>query len=248
MDTLKSVVVWIVSLSFMVLFFPLTFIIWLLLLPFDRERAFVHWSLVYQSVFLTWVLPIWKADIRGRDKIRKGTTYVIISNHQSMLDTILINNIRYRYKWISKIENEKVPFIGWYLKMADYISVNRGDELSKQAMLEKSLNCLHRGTSIMIFPEGTRSRDNEIGFYKRGAFQLAMQANVAILPVLIDGTGGILPKHGLRIGNGYQINIRILDPIIPASFGTENPDELAKEIHDRMASELKSLRGEYQGK
>ncbi len=242
MNIIKSIIAWIIALSFMVLFFPLTFLVWLLLLPFDRERAFVHWSLVYQSVFLTWLLPIWKADIRGREKIINGTTYVIISNHQSMLDTILINNLRYRYKWISKVENEKVPFIGWYLKMADYISVNRGDEQSKQEMLEKSLNCLRRGTSIMIFPEGTRSKDNEIGFYKRGAFQLAMQANVPILPVLIDGTGGILPKHGLRVGNGYHINIRILDPILPASFVTENPDELAKWVHDSMAAGLKSLR------
>ena len=89
--------------------------------------------------------------------------------------------------------------------MADYIIVDRGNEESKIEMLEKSYNCLKKGISIMIFPEGTRSADNEIGFFKRGAFQLALQANVPILPVLIDGTGDILPKHGLIFGSGHHI-------------------------------------------
>ena len=94
----------------------------------------------------------------------------------------------------------------------------------------------------MIFPEGTRSTGNEIGFFKRGAFQLAIQADVPILPVLIDGTGGILPKHGLIFGSGYQIMISVLDPVQPASFDTDNPDDLARKLGSYMKSELKKLR------
>jgi 1-acyl-sn-glycerol-3-phosphate acyltransferase len=126
--------------------------------------------------------------------------------------------------------------------MADYITVNRGNEESKAEMLEKSYRCLKKGISIMIFPEGTRSPDKEISFFKRGAFQLAIQADVPILPILIDGTGGILPKHGLIFGGGYQIRIRVLDPVQPASFDNDNPEDLALKLSSLMTSELKELR------
>lgn len=153
MDIFNSVIVWLIGLSFMIILFPVTFIIWLIVLPFDR-----------------------------------------------------------------------------------------GNEESKIEMLEKSYKCLKRGYSVMMFPEGTRSADKEIGFFKRGAFQLAIQADVPILPVLIDGTGGILPKHGLIFGSGYHIRLRVLDPVQPASFGTSDPDELAKKFSSLFVSRLKVLR------
>jgi len=167
---------------------------------------------------------------------------VIIANHQSMLDILLINCLRYRFKWISKIENTKVPVLGWYLRMAGYLTVNRGDEESKAEMLENALICLKKGSSIMIFPEGTRSLNGEIGFYKRGAFLLAIQAGVPILPVLIDGTSEILPKHGLKFGSGYNVHIKVLDPVTPDEFDTDNPDLLAGKLCTIMKTELGNLR------
>ena len=242
MDVFKSIIVWIIGICYTAILFPLTFIIWVLVLPFDRERVIIHWLLVYQGLILSRLIPIWKIDIEGRKKAMRGTTYMIISNHQSMLDILLLNCLRYRYKWISKIENIKIPVLGWYLKMADYITVDRGNEESKAEMLETSLRSLKKGVSIMIFPEGTRSPDKEIAFFKRGAFQLALQAEVPILPVLIDGTGDILPKHGLIFGSGYKIRIRVLDPVQPASFNTDNPEDLALRLSSLMTSELKKLR------
>lgn len=226
----------------MVILFPLTFIIWLIVFPFDRERFLIHKLLIYQSLILVRLIPIWKINIEGQEKAVNGRTYVIISNHQSVLDILFINSLGFRYKWISKIENIRVPFLGWYIIMADYITVNRGDELSKTKMLEKSYMCLRRGISIMIFPEGTRSQDGEIGFLKRGAFQLALEANVPILPIVIDGTGDILPKHGLVFGSGYNVSMRILDPIEPASFNTDNIDELSADFRLLLSSELKKMR------
>jgi len=242
MNIIKSLIVWIIGLCFMVILFPLTFITWLLVLPFDKERSITHWFLVYQGLILSRLIPIWKIDIEGREKAVRRTTYVIISNHQSILDILLLNCLRFKFKWISKTENIKVPVLGWYLSMADYITVNRGNEESKAEMLEKSYRCLKRGISIIIFPEGTRSLDKEIGFFKRGAFQLAIQADVPILPILIDGTGGILPKHGLIFGSGHHIRIRVLDPVHPASFDNDNPDDLAQKLSSLMTSELKELR------
>ena len=242
MDILKSIIVWFIGICYVLITFPLTLVVWLLALPFDRHRAIIHWFLMQQSLIISYLMPIWTIHMQGRDKAMKGATYVIISNHQSLLDILLINCLRYKFKWISKIENFKVPVIGWYLKMADYIIVDRGNDESKAEMLEKSFNYLKMGISIMIFPEGTRSSDNEIGFFKRGAFQLALQAGVPILPVLIDGTGGILPKHGLIFGSGHQITIKVLNPIYPANFGTDIPEDLAKNLSLFMTSELKELR------
>jgi 1-acyl-sn-glycerol-3-phosphate acyltransferase len=242
MDLFKSIIVWLIAVCYIVVTFPLTLIVWLLALPFDKERVIVHWFLMYQSLVLSRLTPIWKISIAGKEKAVKGTTYVIVSNHQSMLDILLLNCLRYRFKWISKIENRKVPVIGWYLKMADYIVVNRGDEESKADMLERSYNCLKKGISIMIFPEGTRSLNNEIGFFKRGAFQLAIQAQVPILPVLIDGTGGILPKHGYIFGSGHKIRIRVLDPVYPDSFTNDLPESLALKVSSIMTEGLNKLR------
>jgi len=200
--------------------------------------------LMYQSLILSYLLPIWKIRIEGRENAQKAVTYVIISNHQSILDILLINCLRYKYKWISKIENLNVPVIGWYLKMADYLIVDRENDDSKAIMLDRSYNYLKKGISIMMFPEGTRSLNNEIGFFKRGAFQLAIQTNTALLPVLIDGTGGILPKHGLIFNSVHNITIRVLNPVDPADFGTENPDILALKMSTAMKSALTELRSE----
>jgi 1-acyl-sn-glycerol-3-phosphate acyltransferase len=128
--------------------------------------------------------------------------------------------------------------------MARYITVDRGNDESKTEMLEKSYRCLQKKISIMIFPEGTRSPDNEIGFFKRGAFQLALQANVSILPILIDGSGGILPKHGMIFGSGHHIRIKVLNPIDPKDFGTDNPENLALKLSSLMTTALKELRDE----
>jgi len=244
MDIFKSIIVWITALSFITIMFPFTLVVWLIVLPFDRRRFITHWLLMYQSVIITALIPIWKIDISGREKASKNTTYVIIANHQSTLDILFINCLMYRFRWISKIEIMRVPVLGWYLAMAGYITVNRGNDESKAEMLEKSYQCLKEGISIMLFPEGTRSADGEIGFYKRGAFQLAIQAEVPILPVIIDGTARILPKHGLTFRSGYRVRIKVLDPILPPSFGTSNPDQLALGLSKSMKSELDILRSE----
>lgn len=244
MDILKSIIVWLIGICFVLVTFPLTLLLWILTFPFDKDKVLIHMFLMYQSLVISHLIPIWKIQIEGREKAQKALTYVIISNHQSILDILLINCLRYKYKWVSKIENLNVPVIGWYLKMADYLIVDRENDDSKAGMLDRSYNYLKKGISIMMFPEGTRSQNNEIGFYKRGAFQLAIQTNTALLPVLIDGTGGILPKHGLIFRSRHHIMIRVLDPVDPADFDTENPDILALKINTAMKSALAELRSE----
>jgi len=242
MDILKSILVWLTGFTFLVVFFPVTFLVWLIVLPFDKNRIVTHMMLTWQGIIIAYIIPVWRIKVEGRKKAIPGTTYVIICNHQSILDILLVNCLRYRFKWISKIENLKRPVLGWYLKMADYITVDRDDKESKEKMIEESYDRLQKEISIMLFPEGTRSPDRDIKFFKRGAFQLAITAKKPLLPVLIDGTGDVLPKHGLIFRGFHKITIRVLDPVDPADFGTPDCDELAMRFQIMMSEELKRLR------
>jgi 1-acyl-sn-glycerol-3-phosphate acyltransferase len=242
MNTVISIFVWIFSLTFIVVLFPVSAIIWFLLYPSDHERIVIHWWLVLQGNILSMLIPLWKVKTEGREKAQKGKAYVIISNHQSLLDILVINCLRFRYRWVSKIENYKVPVLGWYLRMAKYITIDRGNKESKAEMLKKSALSIRKGISIMMFPEGTRSPDREIGPFKLGAFQLAMMTDKSILPVIIDGTGGVLPKKGLIFSGGHIIRIKVLDPVQPGSFGTADPEELASKFRNLMVEALKKMR------
>jgi 1-acyl-sn-glycerol-3-phosphate acyltransferase len=242
MNILKSIIFWVEGVGIIVLFFPVIFFVWLITIPFDKNRTITHWLLIYQAIIISYLVPIWKIKVEGREKVVAGTTYIIIANHQSILDILVLNCLRYRYKWISKIETLKVPVLGWYVKMADYITVDRGNKDSKEKMLEDAYMYLKKEISIMIFPEGTRSADKEIGFFKRGAFQLALSTDLPILPVLIDGTGGILPKHGIIFGGFHKITIKVFDPVTPDKFISRIPEELAADFQRIYAEKLKELR------
>jgi 1-acyl-sn-glycerol-3-phosphate acyltransferase len=246
MDILISFLVWIISLPLAGLLFPVSFFIWFITFPFDNERRLMHWWLVCQSNLFSRGIPLWKIIVEGRENAKKGASYVIISNHQSMMDVLIMNCLWYRFKWISKIENFRVPVIGWYLRMAKYITVDRGNKDSKAEMMERSSECLKKGISIMIFPEGTRSTDGEIGPFKLGAFQLAMMTDKPILPVVIEGTGGVLPKHGMIFSRGQKIRIKVLEPVHPGSFGTSDPEELAAGFRSLLVNELEKMRNGLQ--
>lgn len=242
MNLLRSITAWFIGITFMVILFPVTFLIWLLVLPFDRNRSVIHWLLVWQSILISHLMPIWRLKISGKNKADREATYVIISNHQSLIDILLINNLGLRFKWVSKIENTRVPILGWYLRMSDYLIVDRAVDESKAEMLARGYAHLKNGTSVMLFPEGTRSGDMKTGYFKRGAFELAIRAKVPVLPVVIDGTGGILPKHGLLMKNYNDVVMHVLDPVPPESFGTNIPEELALKFRELLNSELLKIR------
>ncbi|MGD0582900.1 MAG: lysophospholipid acyltransferase family protein [Bacteroidales bacterium] len=246
MDIFISVLVWLIFLPLAGLFFLVSLMVWFITFPFDDERKIMHWWLVCQSNFFSYAVPLWKIKVEGREKALKSTPYIIISNHQSILDILILNCLRYRFKWISKIENFRVPVIGWYLSMAKYITVDRGNKESKAEMMERSAESLKKGISIMIFPEGTRSLDGEIGPLKLGAFQMAMMTDKSILPVVIEGTGGVLPKHGLVFSRNHILRIKVLEPVHPGSFGTSDPEELASKFRSLMGNELAKMRNGLQ--
>lgn len=242
MDLIKSLFTWVFSVLFIVLMFPLTILMWLLAAPFGKGSLLVHHWLSLQGRVLVRVSPLWKLEIKGRENYVKGRNYVMISNHQSLLDIPVVECLRLKYRWVSKVENFRVPILGQSMLLAGYISVSRGDKESVIKMMAKSEEVLKRGESVFIFPEGTRSPDNEIKRFKSGAFRLALNTSTPLLPVLIDGTGNVLPRKGFVFSSGHKLKMKILKPIHPSEFVSDDPDQLASAVQSMMQKALEELR------
>ena len=245
MNILKSLWVWLSSITFVILAFPVALLLWLLALAFDRRRLMNNRWMVIQGIVLTKMSPFWKVIVDGREKLDQKQAYIIIPNHQSLLDIVFFNMLRHRLRWVSKIEIFRVPLVGWEMKMVKYIELIRGNKASVVKMMEKCVESLQDGISVVIFPEGTRSLTGAIGKFKTGAFQLAVKTDKPLLPVLIDGTGEIMPKKGgVIFRNRRIVRIRVLDPIFPGQFGTGDPEELATRVQSMMVTAMNQLRSE----
>ena len=244
MNIIKSLWVWFSSIAFVLLAFPVSLILWLLALAFDRRRLMNNRWMVIQGIVLTKMSPFWKVITEGREKIDQKQAYIIVPTHQSMLDIVFFNMLRHRLRWVSKMEVFRVPVLGWEMKMVKYIELVRGNKSSVIRMMEKCVESLQDGISVVLFPEGTRSLTGAIGKFKTGAFQLAVRTDKPLLPVLIDGTGEILPKKGIIFGSRRTVRIRVLDPIFPGQFGTGDPEELAARVHSIMVAAMDAMRSE----
>ena len=244
MELIKSAWVWLSSIIFITLALPVALLLWLISIPFDKRRLMNNRWMVIQGIVLTKMSPFWKVVVDGREKIDQNQAYVIVPNHQSMLDIVFFNMLHHRLRWVSKIEVFKIPIVGWEMRMVKYIELVRGNKSSVMRMMEKCVESLRDGISVVIFPEGTRSLTGAIGKFKAGAFQIAVKTDKPLLPVLIDGTGDILPKKGFIFGNRSVVRIRVLDPIFPGNFKTGDPDELAAMVQTRMVSAMEQLRSE----
>jgi 1-acyl-sn-glycerol-3-phosphate acyltransferase len=243
MNILKSLWVWISSITFVLLAFPVALILWLLALAFDSRRLMNNRWMVIQGIVLTKMSPFWKVIVEGREKIDQKKAYIIIPNHQSLLDIVFFNMLRHRLRWVSKKEIFSVPVVGWEMRMVKYIELIRGNKASVIRMMEQCVESLQDGISVVIFPEGTRTLTGAIGKFKTGAFQLAVKTDKPLLPVLIDGTGEIMPKKGgIIFRNRRIVRIRVLDPIFPGQFGTGDPEELATRVQAQMVTAMDQLR------
>jgi len=186
-----------------------------------------------------WVNPLWRLKITGRDKTDNRQAFVMISNHQSLVDIIVIYSIFRHFRWTSKAENFRLPFVGWVLSLNRSIKIYRGRKEAFFAFRDQALKALSEGNSIMVFPEGTRSRDGNPGRFRDGAFRIALEAGVGILPMVLDGTSSAIPKSGWSLRGRQEITLDILDPVPYSEFKGLDHDELRRKfedlIHDHLA-------------
>lgn len=240
---IASVAFWAFIVVTTILLFPVAVIIFAATYFFDPRRRALHQFTCFWASLYTWVNPLWRVHIDHRDRIDPDQTYVMVANHLSLLDILVLFRLFTNFAWVSKIENFKVPLIGWNMRMNGYIPLVRGDKESAAEMMEQCRTTLRSGTSIMMFPEGTRSRDGNLKDFKPGAFQLALETELPILPIVISGTGSALPKRGFVLQGKHDIGITVLDPIPYEDFAGEDAISVGKRVHDVIAEHQKASRG-----
>ncbi len=243
---MKSILVnlylWIFVLVTIILIFPLYLATWTLTVLFDKKRIIVHYLTCLWGSLYTWANPWWRVRIRNRENLRKGKPYIIICNHQSMLDIIVLFRLMAYFRWISKTEIFRVPVVGWIMYMNNYINLKRGDQKSIFRMMEISRKALLSGIPVLIFPEGTRSASGELQQFKDGAFILAIDTKTDILPLIITENSGALSGSGIFMKNLLSINVTVLREIPYSSFRNYGVRETKKMVYSLMNKELRKLK------
>ncbi len=210
--------------------------------PFDKGRRVVHeLSRILVRIFFA-VPPRWRQRVIGREYVDRKKSYVIVLNHNTVIDIPTLYYIPLNFRWVSKREVFKTPFFGQYLVLHGDICINRGraSEALEQMVRDGKL-WISRGASVAVFPEGTRSKDGEIHRFKAGAFTLAKEAGVEILPVVLDGTKTLIKKNAL-FNWGNRITIRVLPPVSAGRVAAAETHELMQEVHDAMCAALAEIR------
>jgi 1-acyl-sn-glycerol-3-phosphate acyltransferase len=218
--------------------FPVAVLIWAVTSPFDRRKRVLHLFTCFWASLYTWLNPVWRVHVHHRERILHDRPVVMVANHLSLLDILILFRLFTHFKWVSKIENFRVPCIGWNMTLNGYVPLKRGDRESVIRMMRACEKTLAAGNSIMMFPEGTRSTTGRMRSWKTGAFELALASRVPIQPIVLTGSGNALPKRGFVLQGRHEIEVTVLDPIMPESFEGKTAEDLTDEVRALLAAEL----------
>lgn len=209
--------------------------------PFDRKGRIGHrcarlWGRV--ALLANGV----KVRVEGLEKIKGKGPFIFMANHQGTYDIFaLLGYLPFHFKWLAKKELFSIPFFGWAMNAAGYISLDRqGTRETAEAMNQAALR-IREGMSVVIFPEGSRSPDGSIQPFKKGGFTLALKAKVPIIPISIAGSREIMPKERLRASAG-EIRIRVGDMIETGSLSIRDRSLLMERVSETILRNFESIR------
>jgi 1-acyl-sn-glycerol-3-phosphate acyltransferase len=193
---------------------------------FDRHGHFAHGCARAWSWLILKTTGV-QVTIEGLDRIVPGTTYVFVSNHQSIYDTpVVFASLPYQLRIIAKASMARFPVLGWHLKRGGHLFVDRRNP-DRAGILKRWRALVSEGLSLIIYAEGTRSGDGRVGRFKAGSFLLAIEAGLPIVPLAIVGTRNVMPKGRLRT-EPADVRLIVHDPIQP-------PDIPQPTVHDAKA-------------
>ena len=242
-DSVWSVWSWFVLGVCVAIWLPLVAVIRVVTSPFDRGRYWAGWTFRRLAVVHQRLNPLWRFRVSGTLPPDPRRPYVVVSNHESFVDILLISHLPWEMKWLSKVEMFKIPVVGWLMRLADDIPLRRGERDSVLAAMAACRDRLDRRVSVMVFPEGTRSASGELGEFKSGAFRLAIEAGVPVLPLAVHGTRSALRKHDWRLGRSQAV-VRVLEPIETAEMGLGDVDALRDQVREKISVARDELRAE----
>jgi len=201
-----------------------------------RNAEWVHkeqqfWS---RSFFWLMFLPV---SVDGAEHIRPGQSYVFVANHQSMFDVWLVYGwLPVIFKWLMKAELRKVPFIGSGCKAAGHIFVERRNAKAAMESLKEVEKQLTGGVCTVIFPEGTRSLNGELGRFKRGAFQIAIDLGLPVIPLSLSGCFDVMPKGALAVRR-HSVHMHIGEPIDLKQYS--DPNDAIEAVRSAVAAGIR---------
>jgi len=184
-------------------------------------RIWARWVLAFSNI---------KVTVKGLSNLNSARSFIFMPNHSSNFDIpVLQAYLPVQFRWLAKAELFKIPIFGHAMKRAGYISIDRSDRKSAIESLNKVAKIIKNGVSVIIFPEGTRSRTDDIQPFKKGGFVVAVDSGVSIIPVIIRGTGRIMPKNQISIKPG-NVLIEILEPIESSAYTRKTKNDLMKKV------------------
>jgi 1-acyl-sn-glycerol-3-phosphate acyltransferase len=191
---------------------PLMALARLLLSPFDRGHYVAGRMFRIAGATSARINPLWHFSWSGPVPENPRRPYIVVSNHESTADIMLISHLPWEMKWLAKREMFRIPVMGWLMWLAGDIGVRRGSARSAVEAMRECRDRLEKKVSVMIFPEGTRSTKEDLLPFKDGAFRLAVDTQLPILPLALAGTRDALPKRGF-VMNRATAHVRILEPV-----------------------------------
>lgn len=243
-QTVLSIWGWFILGVSVVAFTPVVAIVRLVTMPFDKGAYAAGYTFRKVVIPLSKLNPLWTFHTSGTlpDDMRRP--YVVVSNHESFVDMILISHLPTEMKWLSKIEIMKLPFMGWMMRLARDIPLVRGDARSSVEALDECRERLSCNVSVMIFPEGTRSTTTELNTFAAGAFKLAIEGQYPILPMAVHGTRDCLRKNDWRQGRAVA-EVRVLEPVPTEGLTKQDLPELRDRVRAMISDARDDLRSEH---
>ncbi|MEX0994252.1 MAG: lysophospholipid acyltransferase family protein [Balneolaceae bacterium] len=242
MQRLSSLLIW-TGVSLLILF-------WLPLLAltrlFDRDPVRYRTGKMFRKMGLaiSRINPNWKVTLLGHTDIDDRTPYIIVSNHLSNADIPVISNLPWEMKWVAKKELFDLPILGWLMKLAGDIPVDRRSRGKNVGTIKQCVYYLQRNCSIIFFPEGTRSRDGKVSQFSRVPFELALRYKFPILPLAIDGTRKCLPKNSWIFEPDVHAKLKVLDPVDTSRYLADDTERLTDDVRSRIIDQLMEWRNE----
>lgn len=238
MRQIGSAIFWLWVVLSSIPLFIIAVVVWAVTAPFDKRRRALHQFTCFWASLYTWTNPAWRVSITGRENIDPKQTYVMVANHLSLLDILVLFRLFKDFKWVSKAEIFKVPAVGWNMRLNRYIPLKRGDRASIREMMTACDATIRGSSSIMMFPEGTRSKTGELREFKTGAFDLARSTGTPIIPMVIHGTHDALPKHGFVLQGRYAISVTVLPEVPVEVVEGMGTTELTAYVRTIIADEI----------
>jgi len=240
-----SVYVWILVLVITIVLTPIFLLIWFITAWFDKNLIILHYFGNMWGSSLTKLVPGWDVQIIGKEKLNTNPK-IIVANHQSQEDILLMYRLGVPFRWISKAEVFKIPVYGWFMYLNGDIKLQRSSKSSIKKMIVDAEKALRKGCILAIFPEGTRSKTDKLGNFKEGAFKMAQNTEVPIVPVVICGTGNkLLYPNGLFKGR-HKVTVKVLDEIPYRDFKDKDSKALSQEVRTLIETEIKKIKQQEQ--